>query len=56
MNDLEPRPMPADLWIPPTHLTCGGCGFHGMVEDIYLDEGGEPEPVCNCPIPATLTA
>lgn len=53
---LIPAPMPAELWIKPTHLQCGGCGFCGEVKEVYLAEGGEPEPVCNCPVEAVLYA
>lgn len=41
----------------PMHLQCGACGFNGIVEFfVYSDEPGDFEPLCNCPLPATLTA
>lgn len=55
MDILIPSPMPAYLWIKPTHLQCGACGFNGEVLEVYLEDDGEPTPVCNCPIEATLT-
>lgn len=51
---LHPHPIPADLF-PPTHLTCGGCGYHGPVR-FWYDNGVDFEPMCNCPVAATLEA
>lgn len=61
LDGLEPRLYPANLIAPRTGLQCGKCGFNGVVE-FYIDNPDEHshaepfEPVCNCPIQATLTA
>lgn len=62
MNDdivqgLWPQPIAAELVERPTHLVCGNCGFDDEVTHyIFTDAPWCFEPVCNCPIPATLTA
>lgn len=53
---LTPSPIPAELVIRPTHLQCGACGFNGEVKECYLDDGGTPQPVCDCPVEAVLYA
>lgn len=58
MDDLEPVPIPAD-WVTPSgvHLQCGACGYNGLVTHyIFTNAPWCFEPMCNCPIPTTLTA
>lgn len=54
---LHPQQIPAELIARPTHLQCGKCGFSDTVEFyVPTDETECYQPVCNCPIEATLEA
>lgn len=54
---LSPELLPAELIAHPTYLQCGKCGFSGEVTHyVFTDEEWCFDPVCDCPIAATLTA
>lgn len=56
VEGLFPALILAELVAKPTHLQCGGCGFNGMVTHyVFTDAPWCFDPVCNCPIAATLT-
>lgn len=53
---VAPELIPAAL-VEPSWLVCGACGYNGEAQFyIYTDKPWIYDPVCNCPIPATLNA
>ena len=53
-KDLWPELRPTyEFW--EVHLVCGKCGYDGIPQWWYYD-GDEFQPLCDCPLEATLTA
>jgi hypothetical protein len=55
VEDLSPQPIPAPCVGPPFAFTCEGCGYDGYAASFFIYDGLFV-PICNCPLPATLTA
>ena len=58
VQGLYPELIPA-YWVDggKSWLQCGGCGFNGEpTHYIFVYDERCYAPVCNCPLPATLTA
>lgn len=57
VSGLSPELIPAPLVARPTWLQCGACGFNGEVTHyVYTDKPWCFDAVCDCPVPATLSA
>lgn len=57
LPDVTPVLLPAAEIAPETWLVCGGCGFNGTVKAyVFVEKPWCFDPVCNCPLPAVLTA
>lgn len=57
VDGLSPELLPPQLVGRDEHLQCGACGFSGQPKHYVFTDGPLCfEPVCNCPLPATLTA
>lgn len=57
VQGLEPKLYPCELVMGKTWLQCGKCGFNGVPKHcIFTEAPWCFEPVCDCPLPATLTA